>query len=109
MSTLDEPKPCRQPSAVESQNEGSDPEAGSEENQLQGQYGWDGDNDPDNPQNWSYLKKAINIGIVFVLAFITYVAWQPWGFPILTFPQASIIFYGRTRPPALSRGLGRDS
>ncbi|KAI2639951.1 major facilitator superfamily domain-containing protein [Hypomontagnella submonticulosa] len=71
MSTLDEPKPCRQPSAVESQNEGSDPEAGSEENQLQGQYGWDGDNDPDNPQNWSYLKKAINIGIVFVLAFIT--------------------------------------
>ncbi|KAJ3469393.1 hypothetical protein MRS44_003458 [Fusarium solani] len=29
------------------------------------------DQDPDNPQNWSKLKKTINLGIVSMLAFIT--------------------------------------
>ena len=32
---------------------------------------WDGDNDPENPQNWSTFKKTVNIGIVSILAFIT--------------------------------------
>lgn len=29
------------------------------------------DQDPDNPQNWSKLKKTINLGIVSMLALIT--------------------------------------
>ncbi|EEU39857.1 uncharacterized protein NECHADRAFT_39169 [Fusarium vanettenii 77-13-4] len=29
------------------------------------------DQDPDNPQNWSKLKKTVNLGIVSMLAFIT--------------------------------------
>lgn len=31
---------------------------------------WDGEGDPENPQNWTKLRKTINIGIVSALAFI---------------------------------------
>jgi hypothetical protein len=32
--------------------------------------GWDDDGDPANPMNWSGAKKALNVGIVSLLAFI---------------------------------------
>lgn len=35
--------------------------------------GWDNEDDPENPQNWSTWKKTINVGIVCILSFITYV------------------------------------
>jgi hypothetical protein len=35
------------------------------------QLSWE--KDPENPQNWSNLKKTLNLGIVSILAFITYV------------------------------------
>lgn len=40
------------------------------ENQQQGEIvAWE--DDLDNPQNWSRLKKTVNIGIVTILAFLT--------------------------------------
>jgi multidrug resistance protein len=35
---------------------------------------WDGSDDPQNPRNWSSLKKNINVGLVSLLCFITPVA-----------------------------------
>lgn len=34
---------------------------------------WDGDNDPEHPRNWSTCTKWANIGIISILALITYV------------------------------------
>jgi hypothetical protein len=34
---------------------------------------WDGPDDPENPMNWSLAKKMASIGIVSVLAFLSYV------------------------------------
>lgn len=34
---------------------------------------WDGPDDPENPHNWSGTQKAVTIGIVSVITFITYV------------------------------------
>jgi hypothetical protein len=35
---------------------------------------WDSPNDPENPRNWSTLKKNINVGLISLLCFITPVA-----------------------------------
>lgn len=35
---------------------------------------WDGPDDPQNPRNWSSLKKNVNVGLVSLLCFITPVA-----------------------------------
>lgn len=34
---------------------------------------WEGDDDPENPQNWTSKKKAINVALFSTLTFITYV------------------------------------
>lgn len=34
---------------------------------------WDGDDDPLNPMNWKASKKWTNLGIIAMMAFITYV------------------------------------
>jgi hypothetical protein len=46
-------------------------EAGSEKQQDAQPVPWE--EDAVNPQNWSNLKKCVNLGIVSLLAFITYV------------------------------------
>ncbi|KAK5996775.1 MFS transporter cpaT [Cladobotryum mycophilum] len=56
----------------------TDVESGPEASELpraqegvEKEVGWDGEDDPENPMNWSTLKKTVNIGIVSILAFIT--------------------------------------
>lgn len=46
-------------------------EAESEKQQDAQPVPWE--EDAANPQNWSNLKKSVNLGIVSLLAFITYV------------------------------------
>ncbi|KAJ4329403.1 hypothetical protein N0V84_000037 [Fusarium piperis] len=41
------------------------------DSEKQQDYTLSWDQDPDNPQNWSKLKKTVNLGIVSMLAFIT--------------------------------------
>ncbi|KAM0756248.1 cycloheximide resistance protein [Meredithblackwellia eburnea MCA 4105] len=75
----------------------SDLEAGSKEGKAQATsaapepkpdhsiVGWYGDDDPDNPQNWSSLKKGITTAIICLLTFSVYVGSSliTSGFPSL--------------------------
>ncbi|KAI0379633.1 major facilitator superfamily domain-containing protein [Hypomontagnella monticulosa] len=98
MSSPEEPKPLLTSSETPCPNESPNIEAGIQENQPQGQLGWDGDDDPDNPQNWSRPKKAINISIVFFLAFITPLASSMVG-PALALVAKDL---GETREPVVA-------
>ncbi|KAI1375839.1 major facilitator superfamily domain-containing protein [Hypoxylon crocopeplum] len=82
----------------ESHNERADIETAFQELQVQREVVWEGDDDPENPQNWSRLKKTINIGIVFSLASITPLSSSTIG------PGIPLIAedYGETREPVIS-------
>ncbi|KAI1384847.1 major facilitator superfamily domain-containing protein [Hypoxylon trugodes] len=60
-------------------SERAEAEVGIEDKSAQKEVGWENDDDPENPQNWTLSKKAINIGIVCILAFVTPMASSTIG------------------------------
>ncbi|KAI5919324.1 major facilitator superfamily domain-containing protein [Camillea tinctor] len=88
-------------SDTEQQKAQEDPGAlvtGMQETKAKKEISWDGENDPENPQNWSKNKKIINIGIVSILAFITPLASSTIvpGVPLLAED------FNETRKPVIS-------
>ncbi|KAI0007343.1 major facilitator superfamily domain-containing protein [Xylariaceae sp. FL0662B] len=71
---------------------------GMRETETKREVNWDGEKDPENPQNWSKSKKIINIGIVSILAFITPLASSTIvpGVPLLAED------FNETRKPVIS-------
>ncbi|KAI1397360.1 MFS general substrate transporter [Hypoxylon fuscum] len=69
-----------------------------QEERVQKEVDWEGDNDPDNPRNWCWSKKMINIGIVFILASVTPLASSSIG------PGIPLIAkdFNETREPVVS-------
>lgn len=69
--------PVLGPKELESGLSSGDADASGNENGGTGDLSlivdWDGPDDPANPHNWSAKQKAVTIGIVSVITFITYV------------------------------------
>lgn len=60
-------------------NDGLTPDPAAEEKPVKdlNVVDWDGPEDPENPMNWPLRKKVTAIGIVSVLAFLSYVPLPP--------------------------------